>query len=345
MIKIYTDKKYLQQEYRKHVFPLLLDVYFLKESELKEYYKLSDSLEESQLAIYPLNVVYAIRSGKQGEMDDFVSSANDHQKKVWIYSGGDMGLSLEYKGVTVFRLGGFHSKMSSDTEILPSFIQDPIRTHFKGDLQLAEKEEAPAIGFVGHAQGGFVKWFKEALNHVKWAIKWGFNKKTSDYQSFYPSSVRRAHYLKMLQNDPELHCRFILRNKYRAGAEDVEMLKQTTSEFYKNISETLYTFNIRGVGNFSVRFYETLAMGRIPVLVNTECRLPLHEEVDWNAHAIILDEKDIRQLPHRIKAFHSSRSDAELQRIQENNRKLWLEKLHRNGYFKTIHDQFIKANE
>ena len=43
-------------------------------------------------------------------------------------------------------------------------------------------------------------------------------------------------------------------------------------------------FNIcnRGCGNFSYRFYQTLACGRIPILLYTDMILPFEEEIKWD---------------------------------------------------------------
>ena len=101
-----------------------------------------------------------------------------------------------------------------------------------------------------------------------------------------------------------------------------------------------YTFCIRGVGNFSVRFYETLAMGRIPVLIDTDCKLPLEEEINWQEHACIIKEKDIKQLPKLVAQYHNNLSEADFEAIQISNRNLWKHNLERIAYFKQIHNQF-----
>ena len=48
-------------------------------------------------------------------------------------------------------------------------------------------------------------------------------------------------------------------------------------------------FNVcnRGHGNFSMRFYQTLSAGRIPLLLNTDILLPFEEEIDWENIIII----------------------------------------------------------
>ena len=104
-------------------------------------------------------------------------------------------------------------------------------------------------------------------------------------------------------------------------------------EFYENIEHNLYTFCLRGSGNFSVRFYETLMMGRIPVLIDTDVRLPLLHEVNWNAHCVICNESNFIK---KITDFHNNHSDEELKDIQIKNRALALNELNRQNYFISI---------
>ncbi len=98
---------------------------------------------------------------------------------------------------------------------------------------------------------------------------------------------------------------------------------------------------MRGGGNFSVRFYETLAVGRIPVLLNTDCLLPLDKLINWQEHCVILDESEYRSLGNKIMKFHNDLSDEEFVELQKRNRKLWEDFLTRHSFFKIIHDLFV----
>ena len=59
-------------------------------------------------------------------------------------------------------------------------------------------------------------------------------------------------------------------------------------------NKSLFTFCYRGAGNFSYRFYETLMMGRIPILVNTDCVFPFEDKVDINSLGLVLNEKTLK---------------------------------------------------
>ena len=48
----------------------------------------------------------------------------------------------------------------------------------------------------------------------------------------------------------------------------------------------------RGAGNFCMRLYQTLAFGRIPLLLNTDMVLPFEDIIDYNNTFIIGNTED-----------------------------------------------------
>lgn len=337
MLKFYTDITQLTEENRKRVFPMLFDWFYLENKELKEHYEFVEKGQEADIFILPVDVGFYLNNNKRKQVDAFISEAKKNNKKVWIYSGGDFGVTWNDSDVIVFRLGGFHSKMNSNTFVMPSFINDPFNSVLENEWQPLLKYDKPTIGFVGNADGSIVKWIKELSIYLKQSLKRLIKKDASDWQLFFPSSIIRFRLLEKIKTHNKIQSNFIYRKKYRGGANDIDSKQKTTLEFYQNIEQNLYTFCLRGSGNFSVRFYETLMMGRIPVLIDTDVRLPLHNLIDWKKHCILTDEIS---LTDDLLEFHNSRMNQELAEIQKNNRALALGLLNRQKYFIEISKQF-----
>ena len=340
MLKIYTDTQFLTETHRREVFPLLFDIHFLKTVKLKQHFNLVDSAEASDIVILPID--YTSFYKHKEAFKNLLAEAKNNNKPLWIYSSGDFGFTNYIPNSSTFRLGGFDSELSDSTFIVPSFINDPYETLKKEFLTL-NKEKQPSIGFVGHAKSGLAKYGKELFSHFKRE----YRKDLADKQSFYPSSVNRINYLNILSKADGLNTNFIFRDNYRAGITTEKAKAETTLEFYNNMYANAYTFCSRGVGNFSVRFYETLAMGRIPVLLNTDCRLPLSDTIDWAKHCVIIEENEINKMAETILEFHNSKDEGQFFKLQKNNRLLWESTLKRHQYFIAIHDAFInkrKAN-
>lgn len=83
----------------------------------------------------------------------------------------------------------------------------------------------------------------------------------------------------------DLHTNFISRRGYWAPGIDPHVARV---EFWENMRSSLFVVCVRGAGNFSYRLYETLMMGRIPIIVHTDGVYPWAEQllrvcvcVDW----------------------------------------------------------------
>lgn len=331
-IKIYTDVDKARSTSKwSFVFPLV--EYLIKgNSQILDNYEKVNAPDKADFLALPLSVEYLFEQNQKKYYYDFLQLAKSHNKKLLVFTGGDYGKTINDDSVITIRLGGFKSKFPKHTFIMSPFIDDPF-LKYNFDFYPLEYVHDPSIGFVGHSAQGIVKWSKEFLVFLKNNFEKIIGKKNTDMQSFYPSSIKRYQYLTKLESNKQLITDFIFRNRYGGGRNsDTERLK-TTLEFYKNIQDNAYTFCLRGAGNFSVRFYETLAMGRIPLLLDTDCRLPFENEIDWAKHALIIHNTDIDSIVKSIIDFHEKLDEMLFKELQMENRKLWENYFTKDGYF------------
>ncbi|MEZ4858017.1 MAG: exostosin family protein [Flavobacteriaceae bacterium] len=332
MIKLFYDTNLRMEAESYQLFPLL-EVFEMEHSPLQSHYKIVTALEDCDFGIVPMNIQFLYLQKKKREVENFIKQCQAQTKKVLVFSGGDFGVTIKNPNVITVRLGGFHSKLDNNTYIMPPFINDPYRILEK-PFEVIKDLEKPTIGFVGHANGSIKKLGKEYLLHVKGILNRISGKDVTDKQSFYPSSLKRYGYLNRLLKSNEIVCHFIFRKQYRAGVKSNEEKQKTTREFYQNMNENLYTFCSRGTGNFSVRLYETLAMGRIPVVVDTDCRFPFNNAIPWKEQCVIILENEIPSIDKKINDFHKNSGTKRLTEIQKENRLIWQDYLTKNTYFK-----------
>ncbi|WP_158858584.1 hypothetical protein [Lunatibacter salilacus] len=60
----------------------------------------------------------------------------------------------------------------------------------------------------------------------------------------------------------------------------------------------------RGKGNFSMRFYQALSAGRIPVMVDTDSMLPFANQILWK-EKIIFETNEKRCVERVLEVFHN----------------------------------------
>jgi hypothetical protein len=74
-------------------------------------------------------------------------------------------------------------------------------------------------------------------------------------------------------------------------------------DFVHNMQAGHFTYCPRGAGNFSIRFYEALKAGRIPVVPST-IGLPFTHKIAWKDYIVICDTEE--DMPAKIVEFWNS---------------------------------------
>lgn len=325
------DKEIIPKVEKNYLFPLV-ELYVENNSNIQNYYSFENSTKDSDFFILPVCINKYFKLGFKNKFYTLLEEAVLLKKSIIIFSSGDFGLTFNHKNITTVRLGGFKNKFDEKTIIMPPFVKDPIQAFNLPETYL-EHSNIPTIGFVGHSDSGFLKWLKEFIIFIINNLFIYFKIMHADYQKFYPSSIRRRKYLKFIENISTIKSNFIHRKKYRAGIKTKVENIITSLEFYNNILENQYTFCMRGGGNFSVRFYETLALGRIPILLNTHCKLPFENIINWNNHIVIINEKDYKETESKILNFNNKHNTNSFINLQKENRILWKEFLNKEVFF------------
>jgi hypothetical protein len=123
-------------------------------------------------------------------------------------------------------------------------------------------------------------------------------KKDKPYISFCGfiySHKYRLFWLEYLKQNKLLNCNFVYKNTFRGGPRQELIENMKYSEFC-----FCFCFCPVGTGNFSIRFYECLFSGRIPVILNNH-QLPFTEFIEWNKYIVI--GNNIEEIPEKIYQF------------------------------------------
>lgn len=348
MIRIFYPKNHYNKKHRGELFPLLkafvkgslfadidrIAMYGVSENE----YQFVNTIAECDLAILTMSWNYYQRSKQLLLAENFIKDVEKFNKKVFTHTTGDFGVAIPYyKNCIVVRPNGYVSKLPENHVGIPIFIGDPLKNNkFESKPLFEESINMPLIGFCGQTNASLLNAFKEIGRVCYRNLKYYLKLSIHSPQKIMSSSYLRGQTLKIIKKSILLNNNFIERKKYRAGVKTSEERAKTTYEFYKNIYNAMYTVCVRGGGNFSVRLYETLAMGRIPILINTEGFMPLADTINWKNHVVWVEENELNTLPDKILEFHSNSSFKEKEQLMEQNRLLWETHLCFGGYFKIL---------
>jgi hypothetical protein len=150
----------------------------------------------------------------------------------------------------------------------------------------------PVVGFRGAAAAEtaaeVVRGRLESAKNGSWNVGWMWRRRALDILARAPGIALNA------ETFPA----------YFAGAPANER-ERVYEAYVAHLLASDYVLCVRGAGNFSHRLYETLAVGRIPVIVDTQLVLPLADEIDWQALGVWVPLRELDAIGERIRAFHA----------------------------------------
>jgi hypothetical protein len=122
-------------------------------------------------------------------------------------------------------------------------------------------------------------------------------------------SPYRIKTLQLFESDDRIETDYIFRDLFWGGKpQDPQII----DDFRENMKEAHFNICNRGKGNFSMRFYQTLSAGRIPILLNTDMVLPLADVIPWNSIIVIANTEE--ELVKKTILFWNTRNIEEAQR-------------------------------
>lgn len=86
---------------------------------------------------------------------------------------------------------------------------------------------------------------------------------------------------------------------------DLNAPKDITDAFSQELAECHFALCPRGTGISSVRLFEAMAMGTIPVIIADGYRPPLHTFINWNEISVSVPENKIKHIPNILNNFSS----------------------------------------
>jgi hypothetical protein len=304
-------------------------------------FRLVDHPGDADLCILPKEWNYYLWHNRKNEAVRMSDLAKQFGKKILIWFRGDLPPIIPMANAMVFKCAMNRSRASDDRFAAPYFIDDPAKRH-AGDNPFWRKKNAnPVVGFCGYARVKPLKLLYSIASHARHNLQVSLGRSNYESMPVIPATVLRARALSLLARDERITTDFVIRDRYRAGIrKDPLSQSAAATEFFDNIFRTDYTVCVRGHGNWSVRLYETLACGRIPIFIDTDCVLPFEFAIDWKKYAVWVPQCEILRIVDIVSSFHSKLSPSDFLDLQLSCRRLWEERLCLSGFMKHLSEHF-----
>lgn len=255
-------------------------------------------------------------------MSEHLALAEKSGKKLLIFDLSDYSeKNIIVPKAWVFRIAEYASRKRENVIVMPTFIEDLSGT---GVPAPRPKGMMPIVGFCGWAG------FRNSLEYLKFLIKnflvdWRrLTTLNSEFVTHKQGIYFRRRALAALRNGAacgQLSTNFIIRHSYSSHINTIEKPpEELRREYIANIADSDLALAVRGDANASCRFFEILSLGRVPLLVNTDCVLPLADELDYKKFTVFADHRDIPRLGKIVAEFWEHTSDEKFITMQKATR-------------------------
>lgn len=295
----------------------------------KPFFEITSDPMVADYLLIPYNFFHA--NGRPEIINHFTDLSRSLGKKILIFALGDSSKPVLVKNSIVFRTSQYRSRLKTNEVVIPAFVPDMLRG--KAFIALSKKEK-PVVGFCGWAD------FKTLGDKIKFFIKDSILYFGAERQGIY--FRRKA--IKLLDKSSLVDINFIIRSSHFGNRKTITGDPVISrKEYIDNILNSDFTLSPKGDGNYSVRFYEALSLGRIPLLIDTDTPLPFEDLIKYDEFILRVDYRRINQLPEIVSNFYTKLTNEQFVAMQKKAREVYESFLSSEVFFRYIFDGIFLA--
>ncbi|HCB35634.1 MAG: hypothetical protein A3H73_01395 [Candidatus Taylorbacteria bacterium RIFCSPLOWO2_02_FULL_50_120] len=235
-----------------------------------------------------------------------------------------------------FRVSVYRHHQTPQEIVMPYFVEDLGKT-----ISLHQnKPECATVGFCGLSRYG------SRVQALKaWVKRRGFRSLLALRGDAAPSVhaggiVWRRCSLRAIRQSSAIETNIIERSSYSLHRDSVSGDPQRVrAEYLLNMQSASLPLCVRGDANASQRFYEALSAGRVPLLLDTDCVLPLEGVAPYEKCVIRVPHNETPQLPERAARWHVAQSPVSFIEAEREAKALFQDFLRLDRYFEIVFDR------
>ena len=353
MLRVYSDREHYSEDRRRYVNDIAKVFWNTATPEERcerygkrtGYFEMVDEPASADVVVLTMKWQYYVENDLARLALRALEVARAARKPFVVFCEGDFTANFPAVGddIHVFECAGYQSRRKHRIHGIPPFFEDPLPAACGGQVRMRDKHALPQVGFCGQAGSSRARHVARAARVQLRKAQWRLHRLAWEPTPFEHTWFRQR-VLDTFANSAAVATNYVLRTQYRAGIANAQtkndLAEQSRREFVENVLGTDYTLCVRGGGNFSLRFYEALALGRIPILIDTDCAIPFSDLIDWRRFIPWVDAHDLHEAPQIVADFHARFSNEEFRAHQLACRQLWVDRLSPDGFFGHFHEHF-----
>jgi hypothetical protein len=265
------------------------------------------------------------------ELHDEAAAAG--KEMLVFYQADDVDAHVDLPNALMFKTSMTGASRRANEYAQPAWCDDLLLRYRGEKVELREWHERPVVGFCGNAPPHGMTRARAMAERAQQRLGRSL-------------MAARARAIATLEQARDVDTEFVFRDAALCDADGNVGIHNSSrayhEEFVQNVVDTDYTLCTRGWGNFSFRLYETLCLGRIPILIDTDCVLPNTEHVDWSSLCVVVPEADLDTLVARVLAHHRALTPERFAERQQECRQVWARHLSPEGFARDLHGWLLE---
>lgn len=303
----------------------------------KKYYSLTDSAVECDFILMPND--YSYIQFHRERFNNLFRLSIQFKKKLIVFYAGDRDRAPDHFNMILIKTSLYRNAKSyrrCHVIAMPAFCNDVLIEAGYSTPLIRSKQAVASLGFCGYAR------VEKMLPRLKMvaqdkllnAMARLFRKPA--IKSRKRGMFFRSQALKILQRSNQVENNFIIRSSFMNRSDSKPFKNNSRHEYLQNMIESDYVLCVKGEGNFSIRFFETLSMGRIPLLIDTDGVLPANHLINYDALMPIVPFDHLDEIASRLQAFHNALSPERFESLQSECRAVWKKYLTPHAFYENL---------
>jgi hypothetical protein len=307
-----------------------------------KYYSITDDIAQADMVFPPYSHNWLLQYDND-LFDECVRVARESGLPLFIDGIADVEYPINIENSYVLRYGGYRFLPERGRIQIPPLADDFLERYKGGKLEVRKKGEGkPSIGFAGWAVLSPRQYLRTIIKEIPIRLRSIID---SRYRACIKGVLWRQEAIKILRKSPLLMFNLLVRTSFSANPKTAQGdMRKLREEMVDTILQNDYALDVRGDANDSTRLFETLSLGRIPVIVDTERNFPFSEKIDYSSFALIVDFRDIKHLPERIAEFHKNISPERFEEMQRNARDAYVKYFRIDALMRSIVEKLRGAS-
>lgn len=299
----------------------------------KDDFTLVERIEDADYVLLPYQYDRFMAANPE-KVRMIIGEAENAKKPIIIDGSGDIEYPISVPNSVILRISQYAYARQPNEITLSYPAEDLLEVHAGGVLSLRKKAERPSVGFTGWASVPFKTRLKLWVKELPISLAEIADRERG---AEHKGILFRKKALAILAKDPRIEPHFTARATYSGHVKTMQgSPEEIRRQFVENLLGSDYALCVKGDGNVSVRFYEVLSLGRIPLFLDTACVLPLEDVINYRDFCVFVDWKDISRIGDVLADFHAALSQERFEEMQRKAREAFTNYLRPDAFSKHL---------